>query len=153
MYMQPESTIHVYTCIYSTDQMQGVIYLVCTRRQTHLYTEANTCLYSLYNETNAFTREGKHVCLILYLASDLYCTCTLLAHIKISDRNEIWAWDLYHSTALVKAAKSLVLSNVKGQDLLIVSFSSVLLENYMREGGSLLLFIILTIKKLSYIHE
>ena len=28
------------------------------------------------------------------------------------DRNAIWSWDLYHSTALVEAAKSLVLSNV-----------------------------------------
>ena len=40
-----------------------------------------------------------------------------LAHIKIwitSDRNEIWARDLYHSTALVEAAKSLALSNVIG---------------------------------------
>ena len=35
--------------------------------------------------------------------------------IKItSDRTEIWAWDLYHSTALVEVAKSLTLSKVIG---------------------------------------
>ena len=32
----------------------------------------------------------------------------------LHDRNEIWPRDLYHSTALVEATKSLVLSNVKG---------------------------------------
>ena len=31
-----------------------------------------------------------------------------------SDRNEIWARDLHHSTELVEVAKSLALSNVKG---------------------------------------
>ena len=30
----------------------------------------------------------------------------------ILDRNEIWAQDLYHSTALIEEAKSSVLSNV-----------------------------------------
>ena len=34
--------------------------------------------------------------------------------IRISDRNVIWARDLYHSTALVEAVKSFVPSNVKG---------------------------------------
>ena len=47
----------------------------------------------------------------------VYSVHVELANIRISinsDRNEIWAWDLYHSTALVEAAKSLVLSNVIG---------------------------------------
>ena len=44
----------------------------------------------------------------------LYLIHVELAHIKISDRNEIWAWDLHHSTALVEVAKSLAPSNVKG---------------------------------------
>ena len=38
-----------------------------------------------------------------------------LAHIRINNfGQEVWAWDLYYSTALVEAAKSLVLSNVIG---------------------------------------
>ena len=41
----------------------------------YLYTEANTCLYTLkrlFKETNVFTREGKRICLIYTLQSDLY---------------------------------------------------------------------------------
>ena len=39
-----------------------------------MYTEANTCLYAWLN---GFIQGDKRVCLIhvLYLASDLYCTC------------------------------------------------------------------------------
>ena len=37
-----------------------------------------------------------------------------MAHIITSDRNEIWARDLCHSTALVEAAKNLAPSNIKG---------------------------------------
>ena len=40
-----------------------------------------------------------------------------LAHIWItSDRNEVWAWDLCHSTTLVEVAKNFVPLNVKGRD-------------------------------------
>ena len=75
----------MYIYIYSTDQMQGTYMykarVIYTRLQTHLYTEANTCLYMvkwvytgdkhcLHEKANAFA---------LYLASDLYytytCTC------------------------------------------------------------------------------
>ena len=43
-----------------------------------------------------------------------YTSFTLSCRIKTSDRNEVWAWNLYHSTAFVEAAKSLALSNVIG---------------------------------------
>ena len=45
----------------------------------------------------------------------LYLVHVELTHIKISsDKNEIWAWDLYHSTALIEVAKSSVPSNIIG---------------------------------------
>ena len=44
----------------------------------------------------------------------LYLVHVELAHIKIWITSKICAWDLYHSTALVEAAKTLVLSNVIG---------------------------------------
>ena len=63
-----------------------------------------------------------HIIYIYCVCVSIYtCTCILylvhveLAHIRIwitSDRNEVWSQDLYHSTALVKAAKSLAPSNV-----------------------------------------
>ena len=37
-------------------------------------------------------------------------------HVITLDRNKIWARDLYLSTALIEAAKSLAPSNVKGHD-------------------------------------
>ena len=46
----------------------------------------------------------------------LYSIHIELAHIRIwitLDRNEIWAQDLYHSTALIESAKNLAPSNVK----------------------------------------
>ena len=44
----------------------------------------------------------------------LYLIHIELTHgIITSDRNEIWVWDLYHSTALVEVVKSLAPSNVK----------------------------------------
>ena len=51
---------------------------VCMRRQTHLYTEANTCLY-MYMVKWVYTRRQtrsheKANSFALYLASDLYCT-------------------------------------------------------------------------------
>ena len=46
--------------------------------------------------------------------SELYFVHVELAHIKTLDRNEIWERDLYHSTALVEAAKRLALSNIIG---------------------------------------
>ena len=52
---------------------------------------------------------------MISMANPLYPLYTLFAlswHILTSDRNEIWARDLYHSTALVEAAKSLALSNI-----------------------------------------
>ena len=65
-----------------------VITRVCTQRQTHLYTEANTCLYivkwvytrrqmRLHEKTNVFA---------LYLVADEYCTCITLifSHTKIN---------------------------------------------------------------------
>ena len=45
----------------------------------------------------------------------MYLVHVELAHIRISDRSEIWAWDLYHSTVLFEAAKSLALSNIIGR--------------------------------------
>ena len=47
----------------------------------------------------------------------LYLVHVQLAHIRIGitlDRNKIWVRDLYHSTALIEAAKSLALLNVIG---------------------------------------
>ena len=79
--------MYIYIYIYSTDQMQGMLVYftrICTRRQTNLYTEANTCLYivkwvytrrqtPLHDKAKAFA---------LYLASDMYCTYTLCNFLK-----------------------------------------------------------------------
>ena len=49
--------------------------------------------------------------------SGLYSVHVELAHIRIwitSDRNEVWTWDLYHSTALVEAPRNLAPLNVIG---------------------------------------
>ena len=71
---------NVCTYMYSTCQLQGIrlVTRFCTKRQPHLYTEANTCLYihvvkwvytrrqtRLHEKTNVFA---------LYLVSDGYCT-------------------------------------------------------------------------------
>ena len=54
-----------------------------------------------------------------HLMVTMYTSFMLSWYIRIrlkitSDRNEVWAWDLYHSTALVEAAKSLSPLNVIG---------------------------------------
>ena len=45
---------------------------------------------------------------------ELYLAHTELAQVITSDRNKVWAQDLYHSIVLVEVAKSLAPSNVIG---------------------------------------
>ena len=54
-----------------------------------------------------------------------------LIHIELAqvDRNEVWAWNLYHLTVLVEAAKSLALSNVIGHGYMKVSYQKPLLKS------------------------
>ena len=47
------------------------------------------------------------------LVNTLYLVHLKLAHIRTLDRNEIWAQDLYHSTALVEMAKKFSTLNYK----------------------------------------
>ena len=47
-----------------------------------------------------------------YTSFTLSLACTRI--LITLDRNEIWTMDLYHSTAFIEAAKSLVPSNIKG---------------------------------------
>ena len=81
MYMY-NTTTRIYMYMYSTNQMEGIRLMqftrVCTRRQTHLYTETNTCLYTVkwvYTRRQTRSHEKANA-FALYLASDLYCTCT-----------------------------------------------------------------------------
>ena len=60
----------------------------------------------------AMSNDQNHT--LLFTQTHLYLVHIELAQIITSDRNEVWVWDLYHSTALVEAAKSLALSNVIG---------------------------------------
>ena len=58
---------------------------------------------------------GVLVCVVPCLWQHLYLIHAELAiYIKFSDRNEIWAQDLYHLSALVEVAKSLVFLNIIG---------------------------------------
>ena len=58
---------------------------------------------------------GKSVLMLtLVMMCGLYLIHIELAHYKNNFRqDEIWAWDLYHSTALFEEVKSLTSSNVK----------------------------------------
>ena len=67
----------------------------------------------LQSNTKA-TYQVSHDCHTLYNSTTYYYTSFMLSwHIWITlDRNEVWARDLHHFTALVEAAKSLAPSNV-----------------------------------------
>ena len=68
--------------------------------------------FSIANQHTGHTRSEE---ILSTEGSRLYLVHLELAHIRItSDRKEVWARDLHHSTAFVEAAKSLVVSNVIG---------------------------------------
>ena len=75
-------------------------------------------VYTAYYTVYIYMHTYIHVQYIQYSGSLCSCishTINVLYLLPITlDRNEIWAQDLYHSTTLIEAAKSLVPSNVKG---------------------------------------
>ena len=71
-------------------------------------------------KTLQFSETPKQFCATVALKNtDFWTQSIYLIHVELAqkitlDRNEIWARDLYHSTALSEAAKSLALLNIIG---------------------------------------